>query len=483
MSTYSIVWFRNDLRVHDHKPLTRAVMAGYPVIALYIFDPYEYRDLSYGFKKTGRHRAQFIQESLEDLRTNLAELNVPLVIRYKDPVDAFLELSDYLTINGVYLHEEIATEEQQTERGVRKALPGVPFYVDHGHNLFPPEDLPFSIKDVPDTFSQFRKRIEKIGMMPPQALAPPQTAVKAELPNKLEEGKIRGAAVSGREVQREEARYRGGSTAAKRRLRDYIFTKDRLRIYKETRNGMLLEDDSSKFSPYLANGNLSPRVVYEQIQHYERAYTKNESTYMLYFELLWRDYFHLVHRKYGDRFFYKTGLTGLEIPWKTSDEHLQAWMDGRTGYPLVDAGMRELKQTGFMSNRARQNVASFFTKNLGLDWRIGAAWFESQLVDYDVSSNYGNWLYTAGVGNDAVSFRAFNVEKQAEDYDPDGDYLRCWLPELRELPVPWIFKPREMGMIEQEQYGVHLGEDYPFPIIDLYESMREMKTAFEEASK
>ncbi|WP_027956022.1 DASH family cryptochrome [Halobacillus kuroshimensis] len=483
MSTYSIVWFRNDLRVHDHKPLTRAVTAGHPVIALYIFDPYDYSDLSYGFIKTGPHRAQFIQESLEDLRRNLAELGVPLLIRYKDPKDAFLEMSCDFTIDGVYLHEEIASEEQQTEGRVRKALPGVPFYVDHGHNLFPPEDLPFSTWDVPDTFSQFRKRIEKNGGTPPKAIAPPQAAVKAELPNKIEEGKIPDAAALGMEIERKKPRYHGGSTAAKQRLRDYIFTKDRLRVYKETRNGMLLEDDSSKFSPYLANGNLSPRVVYEQIQHYEKNYTKNKSTYMLYFELLWRDYFHLVHRKYGGRLFYRTGLNGLEIPWKTNQEHLQAWMDGRTGYPLVDAAMRELKQTGFMSNRARQNVASFFTKNLGLDWRIGAAWFESQLVDYDVSSNYGNWLYIAGVGNDAVSFRAFNVEKQAQDYDPDGDYLRYWLPELRELPVPWIFKPGEMGMIEQEQYGVQLGEDYPFPIVDLYESMREMKKAFEEASK
>jgi len=238
------------------------------------------------------------------------------------------------------------------------------------------------------------------------------------------------------------------------------------------------DDLFSEIRKRFANGCLSPRIVYEQIKRYETERVENDSTYWLYFELLWRDYFHLVHRKYGDRLFYASGIRGVEIPWTKNEEHFQAWVEGKTGFPLVDAAMRELKATGFMSNRARQNVGSFFTKNLGLDWRMGAAWFESQLVDYDVASNYGNWLYVSGVGNDARRFRSFNVEKQAVDFDPDGLYLRHWLPELKAVPAPWIQKPREMGMVEQVEFGVTIGEDYPLPIVDLYESMREQRKHF-----
>ncbi|RWZ54675.1 DASH family cryptochrome [Halobacillus fulvus] len=483
MTSCSIVWFRKDLRVHDHQPLVRAAKSAGPVVAVYIFDPKEYEQTEYGFPKTDKHRAQFIRESVEDLRANLEALGVTLLVRHGDPAAVFHHLSQKLSIEEVYVHEEIGSEEREVEGRVRKQLPDASFTVDHGHNLYYPSDLPFDIHDLPDTFSQFRKRIEKAGTMVRPALAPPTRITGLVLPDDLEEGDIPSLSELGLGELEREPRYKGGSSQAKERLIDYMFTKDRLKVYKETRNGMLKEDDSSKFSPWLANGCLSPKVVYEQIRTYEDKHVKNESTYMLYFELLWRDYFHLVHRKYGDRLFYPSGLRDVTVPWNENEAHMEAWMKGETGYPLVDAAMRELSATGFMSNRARQNVASFFTKNLGLDWRIGAAWFESQLVDYDVASNYGNWLYIAGVGNDAVQFRAFNVEKQAKDYDPDGSYLRYWLPELRELPTPWIFSPREMGMVEQEQYEVVLGEDYPLPVVDLYESMQRRKAEFLGAVK
>ncbi|WP_062515076.1 DASH family cryptochrome [Halobacillus sp. KGW1] len=481
MQNGALVWFRNDLRVHDHHPLHQAVQSGKPVIGMYVFDPAAYEQGEDGIRKTDRHRARFLIESIHDLRKNLGALGIPLIVRCRRATEAIHEIKEKIKIDAVYVHEEIGREEQTVEENVRQALPDTAFHVEHGHNLYLPDDLPFSIQELPDTFSQFRKRLEKSGTAVRKAIAPPAPEGQAELP--VPEGDIPTLETLGFDPADEAPRYPGGSSEARKRLIDYIFTKDRLKIYKQTRNGMLKEDDSSKFSPYLANGCLSPRVVYEQIKAYERTNGANESTYMLYFELLWRDYFHLVHRKYGDRIFYRSGLSGKAIPWERDEKLLQAWIDGKTGYPLVDAGMRELKETGFLSNRGRQNVASFFTKNLGLDWRIGARWFESQLVDYDVSSNYGNWLYIAGVGNDAVPFRAFNVEKQAKDYDPDGSYLRHWLPELAALPADWIHQPREMGMIEQQQYGIVLGEHYPLPVVDLYESMRKRKEAFAAADR
>lgn len=156
---------------------------------------------------------------------------------------------------------------------------------------------------------------------------------------------------------------------------------------------------------------------------------------------------------------------GKSLPWKRDKDQFKAWREGRTGVPFVDANMREMLQTGWMSNRGRQNVASFLIKDLGLDWRLGAEWFESVLLDHDVCSNYGNWNYAAGIGNDPRENRKFNMVKQGLDYDPDGEYIRAWIPELKELRgskihIPWTLSPREL-----ESSGVSLGETYPNPII------------------
>jgi deoxyribodipyrimidine photo-lyase len=152
-----------------------------------------------------------------------------------------------------------------------------------------------------------------------------------------------------------------------------------------------------------------------------------------------------------------------------------------TGFPLVDANMRKLKQTGFMSNRGRQNVASFLTKNLGIDWRRGAAWFESWLIDYDPCSNWGNWNYSAGVGNDARGFRFFNIQKQSQDYDPKGIYVKHWLPELQQVPAAKIHEPWKLLPLEQERFGVKLGVDYPNPVVDLFKSAQANEKAYNAA--
>ena len=235
---------------------------------------------------------------------------------------------------------------------------------------------------------------------------------------------------------------------------------------------MLYADDSSKFSPWLALGCISPRYIYEQVKKYECDRLGNDSTYWLVFELLWRDYFRFVAKKHGDKLFYRTGLRGMDIPWKQDWKRFELWTTGNTGFPLVDANMRELSLTGFMSNRGRQNVASFLTKNLGIDWRMGAEWFESLLIDYDPCSNWGNWNYTAGVGNDARGFRFFNINKQSQDYDPQGTYIKHWLPELASLPANKIHQPWKLLPIEQKRFGVRLGVDYPNPVVDLFASAK-----------
>ncbi len=259
----------------------------------------------------------------------------------------------------------------------------------------------------------------------------------------------------------------GGEIAGINRLQEYFWERNCLKSYKETRNGLLGEDYSSKFSPWLALGCLSPRYIEAEIRKYEELRIANDSTYWLKFELIWRDYFRFVVKKYGNRVFQPGGIKQISGSWSANDRIFEAWRTGNTGHPFVDANMRELLLTGFMSNRGRQNVASFLVKDLKLDWRMGAEWFESQLIDYDVCSNWGNWNYVAGIGNDPRESRYFNVASQSKRYDASGQYIRTWIPELSNLPTEMIHEPWTIGKQELAKFQVTLGHQYPILIADL----------------
>jgi len=242
------------------------------------------------------------------------------------------------------------------------------------------------------------------------------------------------------------AGFGGSESDALAYLEDY-FQSERPARYKATRNGLSGVDYSTKFSPWLASGALSARRIMQRLTEYESTHGQNDGSYWIWFELMWRDHFRWLHHKYGRRLYRKHGLRiDLRIndaartshgnttshSGATSTEqtyqmkHLQRWIKGQTGHPFVDAGMRELRATGYLSNRMRQVVASYLIHDLKVDWRAGAAWFESQLIDYDVYSNQGNWLYIAGVGTDPRGGRRFNPDKQAADHDPAGTYQKKW---------------------------------------------------------
>ena len=214
--------------------------------------------------------------------------------------------------------------------------------------------------------------------------------------------------------------------AAEARLEHYFWETDAVASYKETRNGLVGADYSTKFSPWLANGCISPRTIFHEVDAYEAEVKANSSTYWVKFELIWRDYFKFVAMKFGRNIFLKGGIQDKKVGSWQNMKVFEKWASGNTGDDFVDANMRELRETGFMSNRGRQNVASYLVHKMNLDWRMGAAWFESLLIDYDVTSNYGNWMYTAGVGNDPRD-RVFNTQKQAGMYDGDGRYRNLWL--------------------------------------------------------
>lgn len=480
-----MVWFRNDLRVHDHEPLIAAIATSQQLLPVYCIDPRQFQTTSFGFAKTGAFRAQFILEAIADLRSTLRAIGSDLVVRIGLPEQVIPQLVHQFSCDRLLYHQEVTAEELAVEAALTQALATTPITMQTawGHTLHHPEQLPWPLQQLPELFTQFRKDVEGRSTIS-QPLPRPDRL--PPLPEGIDPGPLPTLAdldiTPPSPSPRSQITLTGGETAGLQRLKDYIWTHDRLRIYKETRNGMLQPNDSSKLSPWLAIGCLSARQIYAEVQTYEQQVIANDSTYWLIFELLWRDYFRWIAAKHGNRIFRVAGLQGLTLPWQQNWEQFEQWRTGQTGYPLVDANMRELQETGFMSNRGRQNVASFLTKNLGIDWRMGAEWFESCLIDYDVCSNWGNWNYTAGVGNDARGFRFFNILKQAQDYDPQGDYVKHWLPELAQIPAAKVHAPWKLLPIEQTRWGLHLDRDYPRPMVDLFESAAAQEALYNRAA-
>lgn len=477
-----LIWHRNDLRLHDREPFYRAVKAKAAIVPFYCFDRRQFQSTAFGFPKTGAYRAQFLLESIADLRHSLRSRGSDLVIRCGLPEEEIPALVKELAIDAIYYQQEVTSEEVKVESAIARSVEslGLEMRSFWGATLHHRDDLPFAIEQLPDVFTKYRQRVEKA-----ETAIAPVFGVPKQLPSlpEVKVGDIPQLADLGLATPEYDARgvlqFKGGETAAKARLLDYIWEQNCLKEYKQTRNGMLGANYSSKFSPWLALGCLSPRLVWEQVQKYEEKRVRNDSTYWLIFELMWRDYFRFVCVKYGDRVFHLSGLQGIKLPWKQDWERFDLWREGQTGYPLVDANMRELAATGFMSNRGRQNVASFLTKNLGIDWRLGAEWFESLLIDYDVCSNWGNWNYTAGVGNDARGFRYFNIPKQSKDYDPNAEYIKHWLPELAPLPAELAREPWKLSQGDRHHFGVELGVDYPRPVVDFMKSVKANEKAYQ----
>jgi len=475
-----LIWFRHDLRLHDHEPLEQALRENAQIIPVYCFDPRQFAQTSFGFAKTGVFRTQFLLESVADLRNSLLQLGSNLLLRSGFPEEILPALARELKIHALYFQGEATSEELAVETALENALSLINVKVNRfwGTTLYHSGDLPFDISQVPELFTKFRQSIEKTARVK-DTLPTPQKLPKLPI---VEVGKLPQLSDFGIERSELDSRavlpFRGGETAGLARLNHYFWGKDCLKDYKLTRNGMLGADYSSKFSPWLALGCLSPRFIYKQVQEYEAKRVKNDSTYWLIFELLWRDFFRFICAKHGNKIFRKSGLQGIRIPWHEDGERFKLWQAGKTGFPLVDANMREIAATGFMSNRGRQNVASFLTKNLGINWQMGAEWFESLLIDYDVCSNWGNWNYTAGVGNDARGFRYFNIAKQSRDYDPNGEYIRYWLPELASIPGDKIHEPWRLSGEEQKRWGMEVGLDYPRPMVDFFASVKANEKIF-----
>ncbi len=421
-----VIWFRNNLRTHDNVSLFKAIHNHEKVIAVYFFDPKYFEIDNFGFKKTEKFRAKFLIETVIALEKNLKKLNITLLTYFENPEERFLKLHQKHSFSDIYTQKEWTTEEIETNISIKKNLKNVNFVEDFDQFLYHPSKVSNDFSNIPDVFTNFRKGVEK------------SVKIDAEIPiSKVNESnlienntKIPTMEDLGFEnftTNRKSAfPFKGGENEALERLEYYLFETKKASNYKNTRNGLVGIDYSTKFSPWLANGSISPKTIYCKLKSYEKEFGANDSTYWIIFELIWRDFFKFISLKYGSKIFQIEGILGVKYHWNSYQKDINKWINGKTKDDFVNANMIELKETGWMSNRGRQNVASYFAKELLLDWRIGAAYFESVLLDYDVHSNYGNWMYVSGVGNDPRD-RKFNTQLQAQNYDGNYKFRNLWL--------------------------------------------------------
>jgi deoxyribodipyrimidine photo-lyase len=423
----SLVWFRNDLRVNDQTALYQAIKNSEQVIALYCFDPRHFAETKYGFKKSEKFRTQFLIETVQELKTNLLKHNISFLVFNEMPEVVIPKLVTNYGIEAIYLQKEWTSEETVVSETLKNELKHINWQESYDQFLFHPEDIPYAeFKKIPEVFTEFRKQCEKTvrvksrletPKLPESNLIENTTAIPSLTDLGLEEFETHPKTAFP---------FQGGENKALSRIEEYFWETKKLSVYKKTRNGLVSKDYSSKLSAWLANGSISARTIYWEVKRYEKEIGANEDTYWLIFELIWRDYFKYISLKHGNKIFQLQGILRKDYDWKFNHKAFQQWTNGNTKEPFVNANMIELQQTGWMSNRGRQNVASFWAKEWEQDWRIAAAYFESMLLDYDVHSNYGNWIYNSGVGNDPRD-RKFNIKRQAEMYDANGAFQKLWL--------------------------------------------------------
>jgi deoxyribodipyrimidine photo-lyase len=381
----AIYWLRTDLRILDNEALVECLKANHETI--FVFPQTK------SLKRAGTIRKKFVVDCFSAFKTELEERGFTVLrtdLLFGDFISTYFLSNPF---DALYFTQEYAWEEREEERLVQQFCHKNQIALhsfDQG-TLIQQKDLPFTLEEMPFVFTDFRKKIESHLKIKPLVPAP--------FAYKENEGLSR--------------------------LDHYLWKTHAIETYKETRNGMIRFDDSSKLSPWLNLGILSARTVFSELKRYETQVRENESTYWLFFELLWRDYLKFFSLKFGRKIFLPSGLRQGVSPNQNNPEIFHSWCEGKTSDAFINANMNELNSTGWMSNRGRQNVASYLIHDLGVNWTWGAGYFEEKLFDYDPDLNWGNWLYLSGRGSDPRA-RKFNTLTQAKTYDPDGEYQRLW---------------------------------------------------------
>jgi len=465
-----LLWLRSDLRVSDNTALAAAMAAG-PTVALYLITPCQW--LAHDDAPC---KVDFWLRNLVALSEQLHALNVPLLIREVDDwtaaPDALLRVCQQLGMQGVHCNDEYGVNEQHRDQAVAERLQGAGVSLRRHLDqlLFAPGTLRTQSGGYFKVFSQFRKAcLARLSVSPPlciprPAAQPPLPIVSDPLPT----------AVAGFPPPTDYLRalWPAGEAFAQRRLASFV--EDDLEQYHQRRD-LPAEPGTSQLSPYLAAGVISIR----QCLHAALCYNRGEldsgasgaTTWIN--ELLWREFYKHILVGYPRVSMHRAFRPETEaLPWRRAPYELEAWQQGRTGFPIIDAAMRQLRETGWMHNRLRMITAMFLSKNLLIDWREGERWFMRHLIDGDLAANNGGWQWSASTGTDSVPyFRLFNPTSQSQRFDPDGQFLRRWLPELQHLSSRDIHSPAT----HHNLFGVI---EYPTPIVDLGKSRARALDAF-----
>jgi deoxyribodipyrimidine photo-lyase len=469
----TIMWFRQDLRLADNPALVQAVAAGNPVIALYVLD-----EVSPGAWAPGGASRWWLHHSLQQLAKDLAARGAPLILRRGEARDVVRQVAVEAGADRVVAgrcYEPWARTLEQDLHDDFQAI-GIAFARYTGTLLFDP-DLIRTKTNVPyKVYTPFWRMVSATEQRA-TAPAPAKIASPAELPqsDRLDDWRLLPSKPDWAGGLRET--WAPGEAGASARLD--IFLKSALRDYDSSRNRPDLPA-TSRLSPHLHFGEISPATCWRRAQAYAAGRPElNKGLETFLKELVWREFsYHLLyHWPTLPEAPFKPEFA--RFPWSGNDKHLHAWQRGQTGYPIVDAGMRELWATGWMHNRVRMIVGSFLVKDLLIPWQQGEAWFWDCLVDADLASNAASWQWIAGSGADAAPyFRVFNPQKQGETFDPEGAYVRRWIPEIAKLPDKHLHAPSSAPPDVLAKAGVTLGKTYPAPIVDHGQARDAALTAF-----
>ncbi len=426
-----LYWFTNDLRLQDNAALAKANEACDQLLLVYILDPKDLTANRYGFISLGKNRLGFLAESLADLSRSLKHMGQNLQVIQQNPISTIAQLITIYNIDAVYRSEHSGFYENQYWKMLQQQYSQLEFIEHPTHTAFSLEQLPYSLSEIPTAYTEFRKKLEPL--LPKSPLinlerlnpAPESSArfLNPSFPTVLNDhldSKI--------QVSQSTRLASGGETQAAQHINRY-FSSNNPAHYKISKNSINDINGSTKLSPWLANGNLSIHQVLRNLKNYDKTHGKSESTQAITFELLWREYTHWLSRAVGVKLFTLGGIRGKRPLTPYYAQRLRSWTNGTTPFPIVNACMKQLNTTGYLSHTGRKILASALVNELNLDWRFGAAYFEHQLLDYDVAANWCNWQNAAGVGVDPRTKLALNLDEQKQLFDPHGEYIQYWQGE------------------------------------------------------